>query len=264
MLKKLLKYDLRWLLKIIVIFHGLGLFFACIGRLIDLLPESLFFTIISGIFKGTSISMVVSSIINTIIRSWVRFTNNLYKDESYLTHTLPIKKETHFLSKVLSSIIVIGISVVVCIISVVIMYLNKNTIELIKQSLNILSKNLNGSIVLLILLVLLVLFLEVVFIVLCGLFGIVYGNSFNQKKLLKSFVFGFMIYMICTITTLIILLVSTIFIKDLHNIIFTSNPVVTFGLLIGLLVFAFVIYLIYCLVIYLLTLKKLKKGVNVD
>ena len=142
MLKKLLKYDLRWLLKIIVIFHGLGLFFAVTGRLIDLLPESLFFTIISAIFKGTSISMVVSSIINTIIRSWVRFTNNLYKDESYLTHTLPIKKETHFLSKVLSSIIVIAISVVVCIISLVIMYLNKNTIEIIKQGLNILSKNL--------------------------------------------------------------------------------------------------------------------------
>ena len=223
MLKKLLKYDLRWLLKIIVIFHGLGLFFACIGRLIDLLPESLFFTIISGIFKGTAISMVVSSIINTIIRSWVRFTNNLYKDESYLTHTLPIKKETHFLSKVLSSIIVIGISVVVCIISVVIMYLNKNTIELIKQSLNILSQNLNGSIVLLILLVLLVLFLEVVFIVLCGLFGIVYGNSFNQKKLLKSFVFGFMIYMICTITTLIILLIICLPPLFPLNKVFSSN-----------------------------------------
>ncbi|MBQ2891479.1 MAG: hypothetical protein IJE45_01145 [Bacilli bacterium] len=264
MLKKLLKYDLRWLLKIIVIFHGLGLFFACIGRLIDLLPDSLFFTIISGIFKGTAISMVVSSIINTIIRSWVRFTNNLYKDESYLTHTLPIKKEQHLLSKVLSSIIVIGISVVICVISLVIMYLNKDTIEFIKQSLNILSQNLNGSIVLLIILVLIVLFLEVVFIVLCGIFGIVYGHSYNQKKLFKSFVFGFIIYLISTLITLTILMLSTIFIKDLHTIIFSTNPVVTFGLLVGLLIFAVIIYTVYCVIIYILTLNRLKKGVNID
>ena len=39
------------------------------------------------------IGMIINSLINGLMRSWVRFINNVYKDESYLTHTLAQKTE---------------------------------------------------------------------------------------------------------------------------------------------------------------------------
>ena len=265
MLTKLIKYDLKWLLKIIIVFYILGISFGVLGRLVDLLPKSIFFTILSGILKGISCAMVINSIVNTIIRSWVRFTNNLYKDESYLIHTLPIKKQTHLLSKVPSSTIVMGISVLVTAVSLIIMYLNKDTIEFLKITFNIISNSLNGSVTLLIILMVIVIFLEFVFIMLCGYFGIVFGYSFNKKKLVKSFIFGYISFFIASIFSLLVFLFSSIFVKEIYDLIFTTNiPELTFGLGIGIMLVGTVLYLLYILGIYLIINKKLNKGVNVD
>ena len=51
-------------------------------------------TILDKIMSGAFISLSISVIITCLIRIWVRFNVTLYKDESYLTHTLPIKRET--------------------------------------------------------------------------------------------------------------------------------------------------------------------------
>ena len=42
MLKKLLKYDMKWCLKVVSIYIIIGLVLAVLGRLIDLFPESVF------------------------------------------------------------------------------------------------------------------------------------------------------------------------------------------------------------------------------
>ena len=54
--------------------------------------------------SGTAISMMFSIVINNLMRLWVRFKNNFYGDESYLTHTLPIDKKTLYLSKTFLSV----------------------------------------------------------------------------------------------------------------------------------------------------------------
>ena len=46
MLGKLLKYDLKWTIKIIYIFLGLGFIFAVSGRVLDLLFDSFFFELL--------------------------------------------------------------------------------------------------------------------------------------------------------------------------------------------------------------------------
>ena len=63
--------------------------------------------IVGKVCSGVTISMIFNIIINNIMRLWARFGSNLYKDESYLTHTLPIDKKTLYLSKTLTSIIAI-------------------------------------------------------------------------------------------------------------------------------------------------------------
>ena len=64
------------------------------------IENSLIFNIIGNVCIGTAIAMVVNVLINNLIRVWVRFIRNSYKDESYLTHTIPVSRKTLYLSKI--------------------------------------------------------------------------------------------------------------------------------------------------------------------
>ena len=264
MLIKLLKYDLKWTLKTIYVFLGLGLFFGILGRLLNLCFDSLFFDIVSAIFIGAGLSLTISGIINVIIRSWVRFTMNLYKDESYLTNTLPIERNIHYLSKALHSIIGVVISTFVLVVNLFIMYYSEETLELLKSSLNILSDTLDISLFWFIFLVVAVVFMEILFIIECGYFGIIFGYSHNNKKGLYTFIYGFVAYMVCTLMTFILLAIFTLFNEGLYDIIFVGNTMIEFGLLKGIIVFALVIYTVYTIVLYLISNWKFKKGINID
>ena len=49
--------------------------------------------------------MIFNIIINTMMKCWVRFSHSLYKDESYLTHTLPVTKNELYDSKFIQALI---------------------------------------------------------------------------------------------------------------------------------------------------------------
>ena len=102
MLKKLLKYDLKNVYKILIIFYALSIFFGILTRIFFSIDNSTIMNIIAQVCGGITISMAFNIIINNLIKSWVMFKQNLYGDESYLTHTLPINKKTLYLSKIIS------------------------------------------------------------------------------------------------------------------------------------------------------------------
>ena len=105
MLRKLLKYDLKYMFKFLIIFYSLAIFFGTLTRIFLSIENSLIMNIIGQVCSGAAISMMFSILINNLMRFWVRFRSNFYGDESYLTHTLPISKSTLYLSKALTSII---------------------------------------------------------------------------------------------------------------------------------------------------------------
>jgi len=264
MLIKLVKYDLKWLLKIILIFLSLGVLFSFLGRVMNLLPNSIFFEIIKGIFVSAGISLSCSAIVNSIIRPWVRLTNNMYKDESYLTNTLPISRNTHYLSKCISGLICLVISVVVTIINLFILYYSKENILVIKEALNMMSSTLNISVVLFLILVFFVVLLELLFILQCGYFGIIYGHTHNKNKFRNSFMFGLICYMIASIISIIIMVIVSLFDDGLKSIILGGTTVIEFELLKVLMIFASIIYVIYVVALYFINSKILKKGINIE
>ena len=85
MLKKLLKYDLQKTYKILIIFYSLSIFFSILTRIFLSIENSFILNIIGKICGGVTISMIFNILINNLMRLWVDFKNNLYKDESYLT-----------------------------------------------------------------------------------------------------------------------------------------------------------------------------------
>ena len=113
MLKKLLKYDLKWIYKVILVFYALAIFFALLSFGLSKAENSTLLNVLAQISCGFTVAMVANCIVNSIMRSWVRFRNNMYKDESYLTHTLPVSRNTVFLSKTLSAFICTFISTAV-------------------------------------------------------------------------------------------------------------------------------------------------------
>ena len=119
MLKKLLKYDFKsiwrvwWILAVSI--FGAVIVGAFGGRI--------FFDGVTGAGKYSSIISMVSIIafslsiyaaialpIISAILCLVRFYRNLFTDEGYLTFTLPAKRSTIFLSKVLNTLIWDGLS----------------------------------------------------------------------------------------------------------------------------------------------------------
>ena len=92
MLNKLLKYDLKYMIKNMSIFYILTIFFSITTRILFNINQSIIINIIGQISVGCMFSMMVNTLINTVMRSWTRFRDSLYKDEAYLTHTLPFTK----------------------------------------------------------------------------------------------------------------------------------------------------------------------------
>ena len=68
MLKKLLKYDIKYIYKVLIVFYILSIFFGGLTRLVSLMESSTMRTIIYGILNGVTISMLFSVIINTIMK----------------------------------------------------------------------------------------------------------------------------------------------------------------------------------------------------
>lgn len=262
MLKKLLKYDLEWCYKPLLVFYILAIFFSIIVRIVESFEQSLIVLIIDKICCGVVIAMIVNILINCFMRNWARFVRNIYKDESYLTHTLPVSKNKIYLSKILTVIITLLTSFIVIIVCLAIATLNKDTWIILKESLEQSAIYFDSSVFSLIFVMIVTIFFEFLFMMMSGILGIIIGHRSNNFKIVKSIVIGFVIYMILSSMSLVVLFVAGLLNSDImslfNNIEVSSNALKSM-MLVGILVYA-----IYNLGIYFIGNKLLNKGIDVD
>lgn len=262
MLKKLLKYDLEWCYKPLLVFYILAIFFSIIVRVVESFEQSLIILIIDKICCGIAIAMIVNILINCFMRNWARFVKNIYKDESYLTHTLPVSKNKIYLSKVLTAIITLLTSFIVISVCLAISTLNKDTWTILKESLEQSAIYFDSSVFSFIFVIVITIFFEFLFMMMCGILGIIIGHKSNNLKIVKSIVTGFAIYIILSSMSVGILYVVGLLNSDimsLFNNINVSSNALKIMMLVGILVYA-----VYNLGIYFTGNKLLNKGVNVD
>lgn len=262
MLGKLLKYDLKWIYKLVIVFYALAFIFSLFSRMFLSIGDSLLWSILSKISSGIAVSMLVSSIINTLMRSWVRFVRNIYKDEGYLTNTLPVSKRDIYLSKVLSSIIIMLTTTIVIITCLFICYYSKENIDILKKILEMTANSYNISVIKLILIIGMIFFLELTFILLVGYTGIIIGHSSNNNKIVKSIIWAFGMYIFTQLITIGLIYIIGLFNKDIMNII-TTNIVSIKGIK-NILVGGIVMYIIYNIIYYFIGKWQLEKGINID
>ena len=93
-----MKYDLKKMTKLLIYLYPITIALAGITRLINIGKDIQVISIIGSVFASLTYTLVANILVNTIIAIILSFTTSFYKDQSYLTHTLPVKKEKLLLS----------------------------------------------------------------------------------------------------------------------------------------------------------------------
>ena len=136
MLSKLLKYDYRWINKTMYIYFIILFVISIFLKIVNNLDQTFFIMILDRIMFSLFISAIITVIINLMMRVWARITTNLYRDESYLTHTLPVEKSKLYDAKVIAMILSTLLSLLVIVLCFALVYLDKTGITYIKDMYN--------------------------------------------------------------------------------------------------------------------------------
>ena len=264
MLNKLLKYDLKYMIKNMLVFYVLSIFFAFTTRLLFNMEQSTMINIIGQISVGCMFSMVISTLINTIMRSWVRFRDSLYKDEAYLTHTLPVTKNDLYNSKFIQTLIFFFISFIVVLISLFIAYYSKENWLAITNYVKTITTGLNMSTSFFITMAIIIIFLEVFNAIQCGFFGIILGYKRNNSKIGFSVLFGFIAYLVAQSLVLALVFVYGLFDSSIMELFKTATINIDVEAFKVLAILSSLLYIMIIFIMSILCKKELNKGVNVE
>ncbi len=261
MLGKLFKYDFKWMTKVTYIYVLILIVISIALKIVESVDQTFLLVILDKILVSMFISCIVSILLTSSIRIWVRFINNFYKDESYLTHTLPVTKNELFNSKVLAGICSLLLSALVIVACLAFVYLNKSTIESLKFMWDSLVAAYNSVFaVLFVVGLVLLIILEIIYIMMAGILGITIGHRSNNFKMVKSIAVGLISYGLLSAMSLgVIAIVSKIIDYDI-----IGNGFPSMNYLIGVGSAGLAVYLIYNIVYYLIAKKVFNKGVNVE
>lgn len=137
MLGKLIKYDFKALSRYLIVIHGMLLITAVLGRLLfvgrfaehpnDGLSDFSAVVMIIGIL--VYVILFMTAVFGTLLLIAIHFYKNLYSDEGYLTHTLPVSSGQLLISKAISGSVWMFVDVVLVISSILILVLYKPIIQ---------------------------------------------------------------------------------------------------------------------------------------
>ena len=264
MLIKLLKYDLKYMIKNMCVFYILSIFFAITTRLLSLPEQSVMIGILSKISSGCMIAMIANVVINAMIRSWVRFRDSLYKDEAYLTHTLPVTKNVLYNSKLIQTFIFFFIGFAVVCLSLFIAYYTPDTWQVIKEYIKTITIGFNMSTLFFVTMAVVVIFLELFNAIQCGFLGIILGHKSNNGKLVFSVLFGFIVYLVAQTLVLGLVFVYGLFDSTVMELFKSATISIDVNAFKVLAIIASILYLIIIFSMSIVCKKLLNKGVNVE
>ena len=264
MLTKLLKYDLKYMIKNMSVFYILSIFFAITTRILFNIEKSVIINIIGQISVGCMFAMIVNTLVNTIMRSWIRFRDSLYKDESYLTHTLPVTKSELYNSKFIQTLIFFFISFIIILISLFIAYYSKDNWLAITNIVKNITTGLNMSTLFFITMTIIVIFLEVFNAIQCGFLGIILGYKMNNGKTGYSVLFGFIAYLLSQSIILGLVFIYGLFDSTIMELFKTATINIDVNAFKSLSIVSSLLYMLIIFIMSIICKKELNKGVNVE
>ena len=264
MLNKLLKYDLKYMLKNMSVFYILSIFFAILTRILFALKESVIINIVGKITVGCMFSMIASILINTMMRSWVRFRMSIYKDEAYLTHTLPVTKDDIYNSKFIETLIFFIVGFVIILISLFIAYYSKDNWLAISNYIKTITTGLNMSTLFFVLIFFIIVFLEVFNAIQCGFLGLILGHKKYNNKIAFSVLFGFIAYLLAQSLVLLLVFIYGFFDTSVMELFKTATINIDVDAFKTLAIISAILYIIIITIMNIVCRKILNRGVNIE
>lgn len=263
MLNKLLKYDLKYMIKNMSVFYILAIFFGISTRILFSLNQTVIVNIIGQISVGCMFAMVTNILINTLMRSWIRFRDSIYKDEAYLTHTLPVTKNAIYNSKFIQTLIFFVIGFIIIVLTLFIVYYTKDRWFMLKDLINTIGAGLNFRTTLFVVSMLAVIFLEIFNAIQCGFLGIILGYKRNNNKIGFSVVFGFIAYLLSQSLVLLLIYFVGLFNSSIMEL-FKNNVMLDANSFKLLVILAIILYILIIFLMSIVCKKELSNGVNIE
>ncbi len=230
MLGKVLKYDLkalcRYLIPLYVVLLGLSMMI----RFLGFFDNISVIAIICGLLIVALVMLFIFSFMLAGIFLVKYYLENLFKEQGYLTHTLPVKKGTLLFSKVLASLVVFIVTALVLIVSLVIAFYQEGLFEEVMKGFNL---SIYGMKI----------YEFLLFMIVYGIIGymttilmvyasIAIGYSRSSNKLVSSVVCGLIFYFIMEFLYLgllgIIMAINPSFTASLDNNTFMMKDLISF------------------------------------
>ena len=263
MLSKLLKYDLKYMIKNMSIFYILAIFFSIVTRILFSVKQTIIANIIGQISVGCMFSMSASILINVMMRSWVRFRDSIYRDEAYLTHTLPVSKNDIYNSKFIQTLIFFVLSFIIVIISIFIAYYTKDRWLMLKGYIGNITTGLNFNTTLFVISAILVIFLEIFNAIQCGYLGIILGYRQDNNKIIYSVVFGFASYLVAQNIVLFLVFIVGLFNSSIMDL-FKNTVLLDTKSFKLLVIISIILYLFIICLMNIICRKIFNRGVNIE
>ena len=220
--------------------------------------------ILSKISTGCLIAMIANIVINVMMRSWVRFRDSLYKDEAYLTHTLPVTKNDLYNSKLIQTFIFFLVGFVIILLSLFIAYYTPDTWILIKEYIKTITTGFNMSTAFFVTMAIIIIFLELFNAIQCGFLGIILGHRRNNGKLGFSVLYGFIAYLIAQTLVLGLVFAYGLFDQTVMELFKSATINIDVNAFRILAIISSVLYVSIIFSMSIICKKQLNKGVNIE
>lgn len=263
MLKKLLKYDLKFVYKSVWVFYVLILFFSTLARVFAEVEQTTLILVLKGIARGAAISFMFSAVINNMFACWRRFNGHLYGDESYLTHTLPVTKKSIYSSHFFNAVVTMFSSILVSLLGCAVLFYSEENMEMLRAIMKGMAESYDSTPWQMILIFAVLIFTQMIFIIQSGYTGLVLGHKAESGKMGKSVIWGFVIYYVAQLVMLGIVYLVALFDSDVMKI-FTDNTMESVSAFKTVLYVIGGMYVFFVLLYCVVDVKLLKKGVNVE
>ncbi len=258
---KLMKYDLKRMTVLVKWFYPIALVLAVIIRLINLVEGVQIVTIINGVMQGIFYGVLVNILVNTVIHIIRNVVLYFFKDQSYLTHTLPVSKKQLFISKYLSAILFMFVSLIDIIASLLIVFCSPELIQALKVVITSSVANFNMSVGVFLFLIISIIVFQALSITSIGLTAMIKGYFYNRKKALKSVLFFLMFYGIVNAVIFVLGLFVSLICGNVAGLFASQIPQDIF---IGILITCLTANVGSSVFFFFYGQKVFEKGVNVD
>lgn len=251
----LIKYDLRFVYKQLIVFYIIIFGLAILAKITNVETSSFWLRFLHEFAQGATFGFSFGMFINANMRMWAKYRYSIYGDESYLIHTLPLKRSTVWTAKFLASVIILLLSGLVFIICAIAILPFSDYIAAWGE------RDISFWVITIIFCI--SVFLQFLFIMQAGLTGLTLGFLHNNNPMAHSVIYGIGIYLLGGILLIGICFLISLFDANLHNMLFngvfqTASDLGKVLTIIGSLYFGFII------ITYFVNRHLLNRGVNVD